>query len=54
MAVALLFLDNTVLCNFAAVHRLDLLERVELIRRAVFGGSRERPLQHLRPQDLLG
>ncbi len=89
------FLDNTVLCNFAAVHRLDLLEsilrgrgrwteavayeasrsaaylpdldidqmyawllnpieidgeevrRVEHLRRAVFGGTDEKPLQHL-------
>ncbi|MGP3979585.1 hypothetical protein [Streptomyces sp. KR80] len=90
------FPDNTVLCNFAAVQRVDLLEkildsrgrwteavalearrsarhlpamttvftggwlgdpveishaadvrRVETVRRAVFGGSRSRPLQHL-------
>ncbi|MEU8570671.1 hypothetical protein AB0C51_20380 [Streptomyces pathocidini] len=90
------FPDNTVLCNFAAVERLDVLEkvldsrgrwteavafearrsarhlrdlttvfadgwlgepveisrpadvrRVETIRRAVFGGVRGRPLQHL-------
>lgn len=90
------FLDNTVLCNFAAVHRRDLLESVlrgrgrwteavaheaatsaghlpdlgslpsegwlgapiaidapaqvrlvQQIRRAVFGGLPERPLQHL-------
>ncbi|MEU6082984.1 hypothetical protein [Streptomyces sp. NPDC047108] len=90
------FPDNTVLCNFAAVSRLDVLEkildrrgrwteavafearrsvrhlpdldgvfrdgwlgdpveieragdvrRVEVIRRAVFGGHRSRPLQHL-------
>lgn len=93
---AAVFPDNTVLCNFAAVHRLDLLEawlrgrgrwteavanearrssralpdlttlpsggwlgepieldgdevaaRIEHIRRDVFGGTRDAPLQHL-------
>lgn len=93
---AYVFPDNTVLCNFAAVERLDLLEaalagrgrwteavadearrstkylpglaeisrkrwlgepieiddenevmRIERIRRAVFGGTSERPRQHL-------
>ena len=93
---AALFLDNTVLCNFACIERIDLLEgllrgrgrwteavayeaerssaklpdlrrllsrdwlgepieitdpldveRVERIRRSVFGGSADKPLQHL-------
>lgn len=93
---AFLFPDNTVLCNFAAVDRLDLLaavlngrgrwtaavayeatrsarhlpvlakvpaqgwldepieittdadvQQVERVRRAVFGGAHDRPLQHL-------
>lgn len=91
-----LFLDNTVLCNFAAVDRLDLLrsalngrgrwteavayeaamssrvlptlasvaidgwlgepieitsesdiQRIDQVRRAVFGGTDEKPLKHL-------
>lgn len=96
MSIRYLFPDNTVLCNFAAVQRMDLLQtilngrgrwtsavageaetsarylpalrtvafdgwmgdpieitedadilRVNLIRRAVFGGTDSKPLQHL-------